>query len=171
MPVLTDATREVERHDSTPSTTADLLFDAFFGGGAGGSAIALFLLGIDAIMGRVLFSPSVIGTALFTGEAVSATTPVRLDMVAYYSIVHFAVFGLLATIMSLLIRGMPKLDLHPLVIAVIVFGALTAGIFVADQFVLHGAVAAIGIGPVLGANAVTGLAMAGFFRWSHSYMR
>lgn len=151
-------------HDS--ESTADLLFDFFFAGGVGGSAIALFFLAVDGIFGRLLFTPSAIGTALFTGEAVSSATPVRLDMVVYYSVVHFAVFGAMAFAAAELIRWRPELERRPIVLAGIIFAVLTAGMFVANAFVLHGVIGAIGIVPMIAANAVTGVAMAVFFRWS-----
>ena len=169
MSVLTDGS-EVQQprvhaaHDS--ASTADLLFDIFFAGGVGGSATALFFLAVDAILGRLLFTPSAIGTALFTGEAVSAATPVRLDMVVYYSVVHFAVFGTVAFAAAELTRWRPDLERRPLAIAGIIFAILTAGMFLANAFVLHGVLSSIGIVPVIAANAVTGVAMAVFFRWS-----
>lgn len=153
--------------ESRTSAKADLVFDTFFGGGVGGSAIALFFLVVDAIGGRVLFTPSVMGTALFTSEAVTATTPVSRELVVFYSVVHFLVFGGVAMAVSHLTRSRPALDQRPLLVAGIVFAVLTAGLLVADVLVLSGAVAAIGLVPVLVANAFTGLAMAAFFRWSH----
>lgn len=150
------------------SAKVDLVFDTFFGGGIGGSVIALFFLVVDAVAGRALFTPSVMGTALFTGEAVSAATPVSRDLVVLYSIVHFLVFGGVAMTMSWLTRSVPVLRERPLVVAGVVFAVLTAALLAADLLVLNGAIAAIGIAPVLAANAVTGLAMAVFFRWSQS---
>ncbi|MGD8287680.1 MAG: hypothetical protein PVI31_03520 [Gemmatimonadota bacterium] len=153
-------------HDS--ESTADLLFDIFFAGGVGGSATALFFLVVDGVLGRLFFTPSAIGTALFTGEAVSAATPVRLDMVVYFSIVHFALFGTVAFAAAELTRWRPDLERRPLLMAGIIFAVLTAGVFLANAFVLHGVLSAIGIVPVIAANAVTGVAMAVFFRWSRT---
>lgn len=170
MSAFTDTSPEVQPRRS-PTThnsesVADLLFDIFFAGGVGGSATALFFLLVDGVLGRLLFTPSVMGTALFTGEAVSATTPVRLDMVVYYSIVHFAVFGVFAFATAELTRWRPDLERRPFMMAGVIFAALTAGVFLADALVLHGVVSAIGIVAVLAANAITGVAMAVFFRWS-----
>lgn len=169
MPVVTDTSEA--QHQEAPSahdsrSIADLLFDIFFAGGVGGSALALFFLVVDGVLGRILFTPSAIGTALFTGETVSAATPVRLDMVVYYSVVHFALFGAVAFGAAELIRWRPRLERSPLLIAGIIFAVLTVGMFVANALVLHGAVSAIGVVPMIAANAVTAVAMGVFFRWS-----
>jgi hypothetical protein len=163
--------RPTTRPNRARSATADVLFDAFFGGGFGGSAIALFFLLVDPARGEAFFTPSVMGTALFTSEPVSASTPVDLQMIAFYSLVHFLVFGALGASMSLLTRQSPYVDRHPLAIAGAVFAVLTAGLVVADLLVLHGVITAIGIVPILAANAITGLTMAVFFRWSHNLGR
>lgn len=151
----------------TPST-GDLLYDAFYGAAIGGAAIALFFLAIDSIGGRPLFTPSLLGTVVFTGADPASVTEVRLDMVAYFSVVHFVGFLVLGGALSWLCRltGISQSNL-PMVTGV-VFVALTAAFFAGDRLVMQGAVAVIGIRSVLAANFVTALAMGVFLRKAHA---
>lgn len=150
---------------STP--TVDLLYDAFYGGAFGASAIALFFLAIDVLQGHPLFTPSLIGTVLFTSASPLTVTETRLDMVAYFTLVHFAVFGALAAGISGMCRRWALAEGHPIVIVGVVFTVLTAVLILADFTLMRGVVTAMGLAPVLAGNAVTGFVMAAFFRWSH----
>jgi hypothetical protein len=150
-----------------PSLTADLVYDAFFGGGISGSVIALFFLAIDIIEGRPLYTPSMMGAALFGGVAPASVETVRLDMVAYFSILHFATFALLSVALSYLCRVSRLVEGHVLVMTALVFAVLTVVILAADWLMMPGVVGTLGYGRVLIANALTGLALAAFMKWSH----
>jgi hypothetical protein len=150
------------------SPTADLVFDAFFGGALAGSAIALFFLILDVLQGRPLFTPSLIGTALFTDADPSAVTAIRLVMVAYFSVVHFAAFFALGGAMSRLFTWSAIVHRHPAVVAGAVFLILTLTLAVADLLLMPGVIAAIGVGRVLAANLVCGCVMAWFIRRAHT---
>jgi len=150
-----------------PTLTADLVFDAFYGGGIGGSTTALFFLLIDVLDGRPLFTPSMIGAVLFDGAAAASVETIRLNMVAYFSIVHFATFALLSVALSYVCRRSRLVEGHTLVMAALVFSVLTAVILAADWLFMPGVVATLGYGQVLLANALTGFALAAFMKWSH----
>lgn len=150
-----------------PSLTADLAYDAFFGGGIGGSTIALFFLVMDVLEGRALYTPTMMGAVLFERVAASSVETVRLDMVAFFSVFHFATFALLAAGLSYVSRASRAVEGHFLVMAAIVFSVLTAVILVADWLFMPGVVEALGYGQVMIANALTGLAMGAFMKWSH----
>jgi hypothetical protein len=150
-----------------PTLTADLVYDAFFGGGIGGSTIALFFLLMDVLEGRPLYTPSVLGSALFDGANGASVDRFRLDMVTYFSMLHFAIFALLAGALSYVSRVSRAVEGHVLVMAAIVFSVLTAAILAADWLFMPGVVEALGYGQVIFANALTGVAMAAFMKWSH----
>ncbi len=160
------ATRKAPE-DAASSPRADLLFDAFFSGALGGSAIALFFLVIDMVEGRPLFTPSLIGTTLFTGADPASMSAVRLDMVAYFSVVHFAAFFVLGLAISRLCAASIMVQQHPAIMAGTVFVILTATLFAGDVLLMRGVISAIGIGWVLAANLVTGGVMAWFVRRAH----
>ena len=144
----------------------DLPFETFFGGGLGGSAVALFFLVLDGLQGQPLYTPSLLGTALFTEQAATTVTQVHVDMVAYYSLIHFAAFGACAASLSWMRARSTILQQRPLLVAGLAFALLTLGLMIADAVLMSGVVAAIGIVPILGANAAAGLTIAAFFRWA-----
>lgn len=150
-----------------PTLTADLVYDAFFGGGIGGSTIGLFFLVLDILDGRALYTPTMLGAVLFDGVAATSVETVRLDMVSFFSMVHFATFFFLAGALSYVSRVSRAVEGHVLMMAAMVFFVLTAAIFVADWMFMPGVVETLGYGRVLLANALTGLAMAAFMKWSH----
>jgi hypothetical protein len=152
---------------SRSSLSAEMLFDAFYGAAFGGSAIALFFLIADSLAGHPLFTPSLVGTALFTDTPAAAVTEVRLDMVAYYSILHFAVFGALGGIVSQLCRWTGLAGRHPLMVAGVVFAILTGSLLVGEQILMPGVVSAMGLGLVLVGNALAGIVMAQLITWAH----
>jgi hypothetical protein len=150
-----------------PTLTADLVYDAFFGGGIGGSTIALFFLIMDVLEGRPLHTPAMLGSVLFTGVSAASVETIRLDMVSYFSMLHFATFALLAGTLSYVSRVSRAVEGHTVVMAAMVFAVLSAAILIADWLFMPGVVGTLGYGQVILANALTGLALATFMKWSH----
>ena len=70
--------RAAPPRDHAAGPTADFLFDTFYGGAIGGSILALFFLVVDVVGGHALFTPSLLGTALFADAPVTATTEIGL---------------------------------------------------------------------------------------------
>ena len=153
--------------DQTSSGTAQFLYEAFYGGAIGGSAIALFFLVLDSLAGRPLFTPSAIGAALFTGATPDVTAEIRLDMVAFYSVVHFGAFLLLGGVVSKMCRWTGLSRSSPVSVTALVFVLLSAAFFGAAWLAMPGIASTIGIVKVLVANAVTAAAMATFFSRAH----
>ena len=144
----------------SPSRANDLAYGAFYGGALGGTVIALFFLIVDVLRGQALYTPSMLGTALFTDTIVPG---VRLDMVALFSIVHFAAFFLLGGIASWLHLTWEPLRGRVLPLAAVIFALLTVSLFGADWLFLDGVAVGLGIAEVLLANVLTAAAMAAFF--------
>ncbi len=150
-----------------PSLTTDLIYDAFFGGGIAGSVIALFFLALDIVGGSPLITPAMMGAALFGGVTPSSVETIRLDMVAYFSVLHFVTFAILSVALSYLSRVSRLVEGHVLVMTGLAFAVLTVVILAADWLVMPGVVGTLGYGQVLAANALTGFALAVFMKWSH----
>lgn len=149
------------------SVWGDFLYDAFYGGAIGGSAVALVSLVIDAIKFEPLFTPSLFGSALFLGMDPEVVTGVHLDMVALYTVVHIAMFGVLGLLISALVQRLHDLALHPVVVSVTVFMILHGGLVAADAVVLGGVVAVIGFWWLALVNASAGIAMSLFLLNAH----
>ena len=142
-----------------PSRANDLAYGAFYGGALGGSVIALFFLIADALQGQALYTPSLLGTALFLD---TTTTAVRTDMVALFSIVHFVTFFALGGIASWLHLTWEPLRDRVASLGVVLFVLLTGALLLGGWLFMDGVVGALGIFEVLLANALTAAAMAAF---------
>lgn len=147
--------------------TQDLLYDTFYSAAVGGSVTALFFLILDVVAGQALFTPSMIGTVIFTGADPATVTEVRMDMIAYLTLIHFAGFGTLGLGVATLVRNMESLAAHPGIITLFVFLALAAGFFIPAALLFPGLAAEVGIIQILSANALTAVAMAIFLRQAH----
>lgn len=76
----------------------------FVAGAIGAAVVALWFLAVDAVNGRPLFTPNVLGTALFRGIGTSATEiPISFEMVFVFTWVHLLVFLVIGLGASLLL--------------------------------------------------------------------
>lgn len=161
------AAAAAETTDPAAGPMAQFLYEAFHSAAIGGSVIALFFLALDSLAGRPLFTPSLIGTSLFTAVAPGSVTEVRLDMVAYFSGVHFGSFLLLGAVVSKMCRWTGLSTTSPTSVTALVFVLLTGGFLLASWIAMPGAGSVIGIQWVFLANLVTAVAMAIFFYREH----
>ena len=146
---------------------ADLLYDAFFTGAVGGSTVALFFLAVDLLEGRPLFTPSLLGSVLFEGAHAETHRGPRLDMVAFYSIVHFAVFGALGAAAALGLRRLEARARHPVWVGLGLLAVFELAFFAVAPLALPGVLARLGALPVALANALAAGSMALFLLRSH----
>ena len=146
---------------------ADLIYDAFYGGAIGGSVIALFYLIVDLSAREPLFTPSLLGTVLFAGVPAEAVTGVRLDMVAYFTIVHFLGFGALGTGISVLIYKFDVLARRPGMMALILLITLEIGFTIPVSLFAPGVIDRIGLVYVFVGNLLTAGAMTLFLLRAH----
>ncbi len=156
-------------HEPAPvsQTIPDLLYDAFYSGAIGGAVVALFFLLVDSLNGQPLFTPTLMGSVLFGGVAAEAVTDVRLDMVAWYSVVHVAVFGALGLGIAFLVREVELHSRHPGLLFLVLFLIFEVGFLVAAWVFLPGVVAQLGASVVALANLLAAGAMALFLLASH----
>lgn len=151
-----------------PTQLDDLLYDAFYSAAIGGSVLGLFFMLVDAVTGEVFQTPSLIGSVLFLGVAPDAVTEVRLDMVAYFTMVHMAVFGVLGILLAVLVYEAELHSQHPARVMALLFLIIEGGFLVAGNMFMPGVVDAIGFGRILVGNILTAGAMALFMLKSHN---
>ncbi len=149
------------------STVADILYETFYGGAIGGSILALFFAVMDVVQGRALFTPSALGTAFFTDAAASADVEIRLDMVAYFSVVHLAVFLLIGFGLAIAYRRLGAYARRPTLMAALTFAVLTGGFAAAGAVLAPGVVAVIGLPWIAAGNLLTAIGMIAFMEWAH----
>ena len=148
-------------------TWADFVYDAFYSGAIGGSIVALFFLVLDTIRGEPFFTPSLMGQVLFEGATAQEVVDLRLDMVAYYSAVHFAMFGMLGGAVALAVREVELHARNPVGVLVGLFVFVEWAFFVATWIFLPGVMAALGPFRVAFANLLAASGIVLFLTSQH----
>lgn len=144
----------------------DLIYETFYSAAIGGSAIALFFLVVDSIAGRPLFTPSLMGSVLFLGMPAHAVTEIRLDMVARFSIVHFAAFAVVGLCVTLLVHWAERHARHPLLVFAVLFALFELGTMGVAAVLLQGVMGRLGPLLVALANLSAALSMGLFFLYA-----
>jgi hypothetical protein len=139
----------------------------------GALTIALWFLLLDTLSGRPLWTPTVLGTALFRGGAglgTPETLPVSVEMVLMFTWVHILVFAGLGGIVA---RLLDHVERHPssgfgvlLLFVVFQFGFIVAATVFAAP-VLR----ALSPWSILVANLLAAAAMTAYFRQRHPNLR
>jgi hypothetical protein len=86
--------------------TSRLYQEGFVAGTLGAATIAIWFLILDLLKGRPLFTPTVLGTALFKGMgelAAPESLAVSADVVVWFTFVHWLVFVVVGCIASRLL--------------------------------------------------------------------
>lgn len=143
-------------------TSDGIAYAAVASGAYASAATALLFLGLDAARGTPLFTPSLMGSVVFHGQAPEAVTGVRLELVALYSLVHFAAFALAGTVATLATARSSGLRAHPVRLAGAIFAALTVAVLGADRLLFPGLVGQLGLGALIAANTLASVVMTRF---------
>jgi hypothetical protein len=154
---------------TTPGATrrGDFLFDAFFSGAIGATAVALVLLALDALRGEPFLTPTLLGAELFTDTPAGQVTGARLEWMAYATAAHFVAFGVLGLVISALTVNVPVLRRNPILTTALLLVSMEVGIRLISLLLAPGLVPAVGASRILAANAVAAIAMGGFLGYAH----
>ena len=157
----------------TPTLDLSRLYqDGFVAGTIGAGSIALWFLILDLIKGRPLFTPTVLGTALFKGvEGLSAmpSLPVSPGIVVWFTFVHWLVFSVLGCLASRLLglaERNPNAGFGVLLLFVVFEFGFLAGVTLFAQPVLH----ALAWPTVLIGNLLAAIGMGLYFWRRHPHM-
>ena len=139
----------------------------------GAATVALWFLLVDAVNGRPLYTPTVLGTVLFRhGDALAAldTVSVSLEMAALYTVAHVLIFsaiGSLASRLLVIAERHPEVGFGILVLFVVFEFAVTVSpiLFAASL------VCALTWPALLIANLLATAAMAGYLWHRHPTLR
>ncbi len=150
------------RFDTGTSARSGVYQEGIVAGTLGAATIALWFLILDSISGRPLYTPTVLGTALFRGTAgldSPASLSVSFDMVVAFTWVHFVVFVVIGGIAAQLLAAVertPNLGFGVLILFVVFeFGFIIAAMAFAEP-VLHALTwPAVLVGNTLAAAAMT----------------
>ncbi|HXG15385.1 MAG TPA: hypothetical protein VNK50_04005 [Calidithermus sp.] len=166
----TDATTPLP---ATAPDTARLYGEGIVAGVIGAATVAVWFLLVDAVRGRPLYTPTVLGTALFrrgAGLESPDTLPVSVEMVLMFTWVHglaFAAIGGLASRLLGIAERNPSLGFGVLLLFVV----FEAGFTVAAMLFAQPVLKALTWPAILVANLLAAVAMALWFRWRHPALR
>jgi len=172
MTARTDATATADL--SVPAVdTARLYQEGLVAGIIGALTVALWFLVVDVVHGRPLYTPTVLGTALFgrtTAMGPYDALPVSMDMVLMFTWVHglaFAAIGGVASRLLAVAERNPSIGFGVLLLFVVFeFGfTVTAMLFAAPVL------KALTWPAVLVANLLAAAAMGGYFWLRHPALR
>lgn len=140
------------------TTRNNTFFAALISGAYASAATALLFLIVDGARGQFFYTPSLLGRVVLLGHEPSSTEPLRLDMVALYSLVHLIAFVLIGAAATAVYRNWKALR------ASVAFGTavmtfLTGGAFMVGALVYPGLIEAIGPLALIGGNLVAAIAM------------
>lgn len=158
----------------TPASedTARLYQEGAIAGILGAATVAVWFLIVDSLHGRPLYTPTVLGTALFGRGQISAfdTLPVSLDMVLMFTWVHalaFAAIGGAAARLLAAAEAHPSLGFGILLLFVFFEAAFTVAAMLLAAPVLK----ALTWPAVLVANLLAAGAMGTYFWYRHPRLR
>jgi hypothetical protein len=161
--------------DPTPAVldTARLFQEGIVAGVIGAVTVALWFLVVDVVYGRPFYTPTVLGTALFSrGAALGPldTLPVSLEMVVMFTWVHGLTFAALGGIAFLLL-GMA--EEHPSVGfgVLLLFVVFEFGFTVTAMLLAAPVLKALTWPAVLVANLLAAAAMGVYFWLRHPALR
>jgi hypothetical protein len=147
--------------------------DGIVAGILGALAVALWFLIFDSLRGQPLYTPSVLGTALFGRGASLApleAAPVSMDMVLMFTWVHGLVFaglgGVAARLLAVAERS-PHVGFGIILLFVIFEACFTMAAYLLAAPILH----ALTWPAVVIANLLAAAVMAGYLWWRHPALR
>ena len=154
------------------SDTTRVYQEGIVAGILGGLAVAVWFLVVDLVQGRPLYTPTVLGQALFgrgAGPATYQGLPPSLEMVAMFTWVHLLVFAVVGVVVSRLIAMVerhPSLGFGFVLLFVILEACFTAAMMIVAAPVLQ----ALTWPAILVANLLAAAVMAGYFWLRHPAM-
>ncbi|MGH7846316.1 MAG: hypothetical protein ACREQW_14255 [Candidatus Binatia bacterium] len=149
--------------DGQTAETSHLYLEGIIAGFIGAATIAIWFLILDTINGRPLYTPSLLGTALFHRggwPAPPENIPVSLEMALMYTWVHFLVFCILGGFASRLL-GLAEENVNfgfgiLLLFIVFEFGFIGVALVLAEAVLRALAWPAVLIGNLLAAASMGG---------------
>jgi len=167
---LTETTSTLSKVQA--SKTIKLSQEGIIAGACGAATITLWFLLLDVWAGHPLYTPNMLGTALFKGGSgfmPSAPIELSLGIVGAFTALHWLAFGLIGALASLLLdlaEQNPNLGFGVLLCFVLATEGLMGGAMMFAEPVLH----ALAWQSVLVGNLIAVGAMGGYLWRRHAHM-
>ncbi|MFQ5684990.1 MAG: hypothetical protein ACE5HC_17185 [Candidatus Binatia bacterium] len=166
-------TTSLPSSESYTSDFSKLYAEGIIAGIIGAATIAIWMLILDSINGHPLYTPTLLGTALFgRGEPFLSTgsVPFSLEMTLMYTWVHGLAFAVIGGVVSWFLRlaeENPDLGFGILLLFVVLEFGFVGAAFVLAEPVLH----ALTWPAILLGNLLAATAMAGYLWYRHPNLR
>ncbi len=154
---------------SLDTEVSRLYREGIVAGVIGAATIAIWFLILDTISGRPLYTPTVLGTALFRraeGPASLETLPVSIEMTLMYTWVHGLIFCVIGGVASRLL-ALAERNLNIGFGILLFFVVFEFGFVVAAAVFAEGVLRALAWPAVLLGNLLAAAAMGGYFWRQH----
>ena len=168
---MTARATPTEALSDSPPDTARLYQEGMTAGVIGAATVAVWFLLLDSASGRPLYTPTVLGTAIFRRAALATpeTLSVSLEMVGMFTWIHVLIFAALGGVAS---RLLAMAERNPswgfgllLLFVVFEFGFVAAAALLASPILR-----VIPWPSVLGANLLAAAAMSAYFWRRHPHL-
>ncbi len=157
---------------SLDTEVSRLYREGIVAGVIGAATIAIWFLILDTISGRPLYTPTVLGTALFRraeGLASLENLPVSIEMTLMYTWVHGLIFCVIGGVASRLL-ALAEQNLNIGFGILLFFVVFEFGFVIAASVFAEGVLGALAWPAVLLGNLLAAAAMGGYFWRRHPHL-
>ena len=147
-----------------------LFREGFVAGLIGAGCVALWFLIVDTVSGQPLYTPAMLGSALFWGLRDPATVRVAFPAVIGYTLVHavaFAVVGVVAATLAALVDRSPP----TLFLVFVLFAVFEVGFYVVVALVAQPLLGGLAWTNVATGNLIAAIAMGTYLYRAHPHIR
>jgi hypothetical protein len=155
--------------ESTASRRIGLTAEGVTAGIIGGASIALWFLILDSVRGHPLYTPTLLGTAIFkpgTPIASPEALPVSVPVVLIFTLLHGAIFVGIGEVAALLVRLAEKIANYTFGIVLFLVIFISGFFFVTGVFAAH-VLEALSWQAVFVGNLLAVCAMVVYFKRRH----
>ena len=148
--------------------TADFVFDTFYSGAIGGTAVAMFFFVMDIVDGHPFFTPALIGHVLLLGEAAETVVNPDLKDVVLIVPLHMISSLTIGYVVTWMVHAVELRSRHPVEILLVLFVIVEVSFLLVVPLLTPGVIARVGIVRMLCANLLGAASMTCFYVWSHN---
>ncbi len=144
--------------------------EGFIAGLIGAGGVALWFLLVDAIDGRPLFTPAMLGSAVFWGLRDPAAVDIAFPAVIGYTMLHVVAFGAVGVVAAWLAALVDQFPMT-LFIVVVFFAVFEVGFYIMVALLAQPLLGVLAWSNVAIGNAIAAVGM-GYYLWrAHPHIR
>lgn len=144
--------------------------EGFIAGLIGAGGVALWFLLVDAIDGRPLFTPAMLGSAVFWGLRDPAAVDIAFPAIIGYTMLHVVAFGAVGVVAAWLAALVDKFPMT-LFIVVVFFAVFEVGFYIIVALLAQPLLGVLAWSNVAIGNAIAAVGM-GYYLWrAHPHIR